>query len=344
MVRYEGVLVCFMAEDLQKEVVAGLAKGATDLVKEVYTDTAKPVVSVVGQAAQSILRFVALPFTFLGLTAEQLEEKYKAFIQCAMKKVPKEKIVAPEPSIAAKILDEAKFVFDNEPLRKMYQELLASSIHADKKDSVHPSFLERIRGLSSYDANLIEFIFVYRKLEYSIIKVHELKDLQGAINYGSCVDLHMSNYICSADERFWLSVTLLQSFGIISKNFEKSFEQFKKVYFETWLCKNVEVLPMLDSLEKASYQLDKFFEKYPSIANTLKDVIPNNPYQYYIDNIHFLGRGFDYEISKENLQYMENILVDFKKVDRMECTRSRYILTEYGKQLYNCLRSKANPS
>lgn len=49
--------------------------------KLIYKDLGHPALSQVGNAVGSLIRLVALPITFLGLTAEELEKKYAKFIQ-----------------------------------------------------------------------------------------------------------------------------------------------------------------------------------------------------------------------------------------------------------------------
>ena len=48
-------------------------------VKELYSDLVQPSARRLGKTAEDILRFVSLPFSFLGMTSEELEKKYKTF-------------------------------------------------------------------------------------------------------------------------------------------------------------------------------------------------------------------------------------------------------------------------
>jgi len=44
----------------------------TELTKSAYSDVGHPVLKEVGNIGESVMKFVALPFKFLGMTAEQL--------------------------------------------------------------------------------------------------------------------------------------------------------------------------------------------------------------------------------------------------------------------------------
>jgi peptide deformylase len=56
----------------------------TEISSKVYDDVAQKPLSTIGKLAQDVLKFVALPISCLGLTAEQLEIKYKKFIENAL--------------------------------------------------------------------------------------------------------------------------------------------------------------------------------------------------------------------------------------------------------------------
>lgn len=55
--------------------------------KEIYTDLLKPSARRIRKTTEDILKFVSLPFSFLGMTAEELEKKYREFITSALNKV-----------------------------------------------------------------------------------------------------------------------------------------------------------------------------------------------------------------------------------------------------------------
>jgi len=132
----------------------------TEIGKKVYDDVAHPVFSEVGLSAQGILKFVALPFKFLGLTAEQLEAKYKNFIQSTINKVPSEKITSPSSNyLVSTILDSVKYTFDEVNLYEMYSRLLANSINRDNSKVVHPTQIEILKQFTPQDAQIFKDCF-----------------------------------------------------------------------------------------------------------------------------------------------------------------------------------------
>ena len=139
--------------------------------KLIYKDLGHPALSQVGNAVGSLIRLVALPITFLGLTAEELEKKYAKFIQKTLEKVPEKKRIDPKAVVAAPLLDHVKFVFDEENLSEMFSNLLANAMMENVDAMVHPAFAEMLKQLSPLDA---EFMFLYFKDE-DIVEQEDIK-------------------------------------------------------------------------------------------------------------------------------------------------------------------------
>lgn len=131
------------------------------LVTSIYSDVASPAMKQIGQSAEGLLKFVALPFKFLGLTAEQLEKKYTKFIEEAVNRVPSQKLAVPQSSVVAPLLDYVKFCFADEPgndlLQEMFSKLLSSSINQDNASHLNKSFVETMRFLSGNEAKLLQW-------------------------------------------------------------------------------------------------------------------------------------------------------------------------------------------
>ena len=148
--------------------------------KLIYKDLGHPALSQVGNAVGSLIRLVALPITFLGLTAEELEKKYAKFIQKTLEKVPEKKRIDPKAVVAAPLLDHVKFVFDEENLSEMFSNLLANAMMENVEAMVHPAFAEMLKQLSPLDA---EFMFLYFKDEDIDILYSDRLNRKIAISY-----------------------------------------------------------------------------------------------------------------------------------------------------------------
>jgi len=131
----------------------------TEIGNKIYDDVGHPVLGEVGASVQGILKFVSLPFKFLGMTADQLEKKYMNFIEKSLSKVPVEKRVQPEKYIIAPLMDNVKYYFDEGTIYDMYSELLSKAVNCDTRNQVHPLHLQILRQLSPVDADIFNDCF-----------------------------------------------------------------------------------------------------------------------------------------------------------------------------------------
>jgi len=84
----------------------------------------------------------------LRLTAEAIREK--------VKQIPEEKLVEPEPYVAIPAIQQISYCQNSEELRDLYANLLTSSMNADKKWQVHPSFVDIIKQITPDEAKIIK--------------------------------------------------------------------------------------------------------------------------------------------------------------------------------------------
>lgn len=149
---------------MEKEIINALAPAAVEVAKRTYDDVAHRALSQVGEMAEGIMKFVALPFKFLGMTAEQLIKKYDSFIKGAINRVPEDKRIMPEARIVAPLMDYVKFVFDDITLEEMFSQLLSASIDSELTKFVHPSFVHVLTQMSSKDAKFFKLVYRHDKL------------------------------------------------------------------------------------------------------------------------------------------------------------------------------------
>lgn len=115
-------------------------------------DEAGKALTTVGQAVNAAL----LPVRGLVWGAEQIAAWMNERVSEKLSGVSPEKIVTPNPHVAGPAIEALRYTAQEESLREMFAELLANSVNADKKDDVHPSFVDLIRSMNSLDARLLK--------------------------------------------------------------------------------------------------------------------------------------------------------------------------------------------
>lgn len=153
----------------------------------------------------------------------------------------------------------------------------------------------------------------------------------------------MSDYLYFEDERFWFSLTLLQSYGIVWQGNSYRDNQYKKEFLHMLIIKTRE---MTQTTENVSCRFKEFIEPFPSIKKALKDIIPNDVQTYHCANYHnnYENQKRDYEVNERNLKILENIIADFDRLLSFESFRLFYKLTAYGERLRECLLPDENLS
>lgn len=106
-----------------------------------------------------------LVFGGLGHLAEKRKlrysvelDKYNKELKEKLDEIPQEKRVEPDTQIIAPALEASKYCVEKEELRKMFVNLIVSSMNIDKVTIVHPIFTDLISKLSSMDALLFQTI------------------------------------------------------------------------------------------------------------------------------------------------------------------------------------------
>lgn len=167
-----------MSEDIVKKIV----DKADGVLVEVYKDALSPTVKPIGEVLGFLPRTLKLALSgwekwlingeeTIRLTAESVKEKVKA--------IPEDKLVEPEPYVAIPAMQQLSYCANNEELRELYANLLVSSMNADKKWQVHPSFVDIIKQLTPDEAKLLKVLLPTTLQNYPLIDVKLVNKRRG---------------------------------------------------------------------------------------------------------------------------------------------------------------------
>lgn len=102
--------------------------------------------------------------------------KLKEFAMDLQAKIAERKIVnfkMPGLEVLGPVLEAMRYTIDNVDLRKLYLNLLVSSVDADSPDLAHPSYVDVIKRMNGYDARLFQYLLSERGyIEAANPKVH----------------------------------------------------------------------------------------------------------------------------------------------------------------------------
>jgi hypothetical protein len=143
------------------ELVAAAAKLVAKeqgVLKALYDDLASPGVKQVGKALGTVLEtgnIVLLPLRMLNHVVAQHERATFQDIAERFKEIPEERIADVRPEIGVPTLERLSYTQDD-ALRRMFIELLASAGDTERLGFAHPSFIRVIESLSPDEGKLLE--------------------------------------------------------------------------------------------------------------------------------------------------------------------------------------------
>jgi abortive infection alpha-like protein len=137
-----------------------VVKGIVDSVP-IYKDLCQPAIQEVGKGLHTlskIINMALLPLSKKIWEYEKIEKEFKKNLEVKLSGIPQENIMTPDPRVAGPLIESLKYTAQEDELREMYTNLLASSMNKKKNNDVHPSFVEIIKQLLSDEAKLIKEI------------------------------------------------------------------------------------------------------------------------------------------------------------------------------------------
>lgn len=175
------------------KIDANVSKNVTDLAdKPIHNLVDKPS-EAIGNGLASIFNLVFAPVEYLNQKAQlacqhkiekkqlsynQSIEKYKQELENKVCEIPPENLVEPDFHTAHLALVNSKSCITDDELRKMFVNLISSSMDSSTKSSVHPAFASIINQMSVLDAKiLMTFKFSER---YPIL---DLREKSGQVGY-----------------------------------------------------------------------------------------------------------------------------------------------------------------
>lgn len=129
-----------------------------NIVPKFLDEAATPVAQSVGNTLSSVWTMV---FGGIDIYAQKVHHKrvlnlnkFKEELEEKVSSIPVEKIVEPPLHVIGPALEASKYYFEDIELRKMFSNLIASSINSDFTSIAHPSFVEIIKQLSPDEAKI----------------------------------------------------------------------------------------------------------------------------------------------------------------------------------------------
>lgn len=102
-------------------------------------------------------------------------------LQKKEKNIPIEERKEPDFQVIGEIIEKIRYCIQKDEIRKMFENLIVSSVDKRKEACVHPYFASIISQLNTYDAIVLIDIYSYDELPVNCLKF-TLRELQKSIN------------------------------------------------------------------------------------------------------------------------------------------------------------------
>lgn len=99
---------------------------------------------------------------------EKVGEWLRETVAEKLKDVPDEKIVEPDPRIAVPAVQALVYSMNEDHIRQMFANLLASNMNSDTKSSAHPAFVEMIKEMTPLEAKVIRLVSDLNQIAYRV--------------------------------------------------------------------------------------------------------------------------------------------------------------------------------
>lgn len=194
-----------MSEDktsIFPDIVTSVSEAAQKNIPETVRQTDGTLSTVVGFFNNVVL----YPVKRANITFRYKLEAFEDDLKEKIKDIPEENLQVPPTRVSGPTLEALRYAYDEEELREMFENLLASSMDNRKDIEVHPAFVEAIKQMSSLDAKILSKIVDLRQMKCADIKF-------AITNSTKVYSKGMPNYfvaeLCDLSDPFLISSSLV---------------------------------------------------------------------------------------------------------------------------------------
>ncbi len=174
-------------------VLPDVIEPISSVVQQNIPETAKQTDGALSTVVGFFNNVVLYPVKKANLTFQYKLESFEDDLKEKIKHIPNENLQVPPTMIAGPTLEALRYVYDEEELREMYENLLASSMDNRMVSKAHPSFVDAIKQLSPLDARVFKGIIKYNEVVSAHMRICVLglkRYYPTAIPYHFCAELY----------------------------------------------------------------------------------------------------------------------------------------------------------
>jgi hypothetical protein len=249
------------------------------IVPKFIDEAITPVAKEAGDRLSDVVNLVCTPIIMARKYRDLKLELFFDDLREKLRKIPEDRIVNPPVDVVGPVLENVtKFYYDREDLRKLFAQLIATSMDKKNSSKVHPAFIEVIKQLTPNDAIILNSRLLYTiedmdsvptfaKLGHPICDVvYQHKKTHEIVHYAEKNVFFFQDYFNSMDRKqFYQSLDNLTRLNIISV------DRTSSKIDDFLLFKEFENSQLLQDFE--SYKLDSVFYSTEYEVSLVKKVL-----------------------------------------------------------------------
>lgn len=146
-----------MSED-KKSIFPDVVTSVSEAVQKNIPETVRQADGTLSTVVGFFNNVVLYPVKKANITFQYKLEAFEGDLKEKIRDIPEENLQVPPVRVAGPTLEALRYAYDEEELREMFENLLASSMDNRKDIEVHPAFVEAIKQMSSLDAKVLSKI------------------------------------------------------------------------------------------------------------------------------------------------------------------------------------------
>lgn len=149
-----------MSDDNKITQAAQAIEGIVKAVP-VYQDVLQPAAKQIGVGLETLTKTIHIALAPVGALVwgyEKIGDFLSSKLTDKLKNIPAERIQTPNLLVAGPIIESLKFAANEETLRDLYANLLATSIDSATAKNAHPGFVQIIKNMSPDEAKIIKYL------------------------------------------------------------------------------------------------------------------------------------------------------------------------------------------
>lgn len=151
-------------KELMSALASGAAEGLSKKVPPIYDDLLKPSTQLLGKGLAGLIKVALTPISATVWGYDKIAEWLVPELESRLVEVLPENIAQPSLNLIGPAIESLKFLSDEQELKEMFANLIASSLNSEVRKLVHPGFVETLKNLSGHDARLLKYIYTSQAL------------------------------------------------------------------------------------------------------------------------------------------------------------------------------------